>query len=254
VLLQRVSLRRKNTAEQQNLAQHSIDTPTFSKFAHLIAIFTGALAVYLVLFDPEFYLDRFVAKDGAETTGIAEHLTWIILLPGIALAFMASVRFATTLPKTSNTWLLLWAAACIYFAGEEASWGQWYFLWETPEGFAQINDQQETNLHNTSSWFDQKPRLAVELFVLIGGVIWPILRRFGRTPAWDTTNFRYWVTVPDACFSAALLFTLVRICDWSSNPVLQNFGNSEFRELTIALFLTLYLSSFWVRLKTLSRA
>jgi len=236
------------------VSQQTIITPAFSLFAHLAALFTGLLAIYLVLFEPEFYQARFVAKDGVQTTGIAEHLTWIVLIPGILLAFMAAGRYLQKLPRLANIWLLVWAAACIYFAGEEASWGQWYFLWDTPEGFAQINDQQETNLHNTSSWLDQKPRLAVELFIFIGGFVWPLLRKIGVAPAWPPSDHRYWFTVPNSCFSAATLFTLVRFCDWSDNPTLQSLGNSEFRELTIALFLTLYLSSFWFRLRTLQRA
>lgn len=233
--------------------QQTIRTPIFSSIAHFLALFTGLAAVYMALFEPDFYHNRFVVKDGVGTTGIAEHLTWIILIPGIILALMASARFVSLLPKTANIWLLVWAAACVYFAGEEASWGQWYFLWDTPEALAEINDQQETNLHNTSSWLDQKPRLLVELWIFVGGVIWPILRFFGVRPQVPPSDQRHWFAVPNMCFSAALLFTLVRFCDWSSNPTLHSLGNSEFRELTIALFLTLYLSSFWFRLKAFSR-
>ena len=32
--------------------------------------------------------------------------------------------------------------------GEEISWGQRIFGWNTPEGFSEINAQEETNLHN----------------------------------------------------------------------------------------------------------
>ncbi|OOZ35386.1 hypothetical protein [Solemya velesiana gill symbiont] len=143
--------------------------------------------------------------------------------------------------------------ACIYFAGEEVSWGQWYFLWDTPEVFQEINDQNETNLHNTSSWLDQKPRFVVELFIFISGFIWPILRFFGLRPQRTTEEWHYWISVSGLCFSAAALFTVVRLCGWSDNSIILNFGNTEFRELIIALVLTLYLSSFWFRLRVLAR-
>ena len=234
-----------------DLSQLQPRTPIFSAFSHGIAILTGLAALYMVLYTPEFYLERFVAKDSATGTGIAEHLTWIILIPGILAGFYALLRYPKHLMGRPGLWLFAWTAACIYFAGEEASWGQWYFLWETPEAFQQINDQQETNLHNTSSWLDQKPRLAVEIWIFLGGFIWPLLRYLGLRPMRNANDYRYWIAAPQACFSAALLFTLVRISDWIPNDSVLLFANSEFRELTIALFLTLFLCSFAVRLRRL---
>jgi hypothetical protein len=35
-----------------------------------------------------------------------------------------------------------------FLIGEELSWGQRIFGWETPESYASINKQKETNLHN----------------------------------------------------------------------------------------------------------
>jgi len=237
------------------LTSAALQTPRFSTFAHFSAIILLLVVVYLLAFDLDYYLNVFVAKDGAEGTGIAEHLTWIILLPGIALALAAIAFYRDQLPNPLPIyWLFTWALACVYFAGEEASWGQWYFLWETPEEFLAINDQQETNLHNTSSWLDQKPRMLVELWIFLGGFVWPLLRMFGLRPQRTPEEWRYWIAVPQACFSAALLFTLVRFADWFNqvDPLVLHFGNSELRELTIALFLTLYLSSYWVRLRAVA--
>ena len=157
----------------------TINTPVFSVFAHVIAIVMGVSVFYLAAFEPDFYLHSFVAKDHDEEAGISEHVVWSIQIPGIFLAFLASVKYSRLLPKNAKVWLLMWALACIYFAGEEASWGQWYFHWDTPESFRQLNDQQETNLHNVSSWFDQKPRFVVESWIFLAGFVWPLLRKFG---------------------------------------------------------------------------
>ena len=46
----------------------------------------------------------------------------------------------------------------IYYFFEEISWGQHFFGWRTPEFFLEINHQNETNLHNTSSIFNELPR------------------------------------------------------------------------------------------------
>src|SRR3546814_9825984 len=57
----------------------------------------------------------------------------------------------------------------------EASWGQHYAGWLTPENWQALNDQGETNLHNTSSWLDQKPRTLLEIGVIVGGILIPML-------------------------------------------------------------------------------
>ena len=63
---------------------------------------------------------------------------------------------------------------CFAIAGEEASWGQHLVGWSTPEGWSEVNDQQETNLHNIGTWADQKPRAVVELGVIVLGILWPV--------------------------------------------------------------------------------
>jgi len=47
-----------------------------------------------------------------------------------------------------NYWLLILAFFFLLGSGEEISWGQRIFGWETPEGYSQVNRQNETNLHN----------------------------------------------------------------------------------------------------------
>ena len=38
-----------------------------------------------------------------------------------------------------------------------------------------MNDQDETNLHNTSDWLDQKPRALLMIGVLVGGLVVPLV-------------------------------------------------------------------------------
>lgn len=75
-------------------------------------------------------------------------------------------------------WFALAALCCLYVTGEELSWGQQVFNWATPDYWQNVNDQQETNFHNTSSWLDQKPRLLLEISIIIGGLLIPLLKRF----------------------------------------------------------------------------
>ncbi len=226
--------------------------PSSPRFTWLVRISSLLLLAALPLgawLDPDGF-GALLAKDEAEGgTGVVEHLTVLVLLPGIAAGSWALLSRRVAY-RPARLWLALWVAACVYFAGEEASWGQWYVHWKTPAPVAALNDQGEANLHNMSSWLDQKPRALVELFIVLAGVVAPLARRAGwwrvprdaaRGPAWDQ-----WVVAPDALLPAALPFVLVRVTGWLPEPVALHLGSSELRELTVAWFLTWYLVAFAV--------
>lgn len=111
---------------------------------------------------------------GSEERGLLEFSHVVIPMAGFFLAvrmlFMPQVRSHQWI----SIWVLLAGLGCLYIGGEEASWGQHYLQWNTPEYWQALNDQEETNLHNVSSWFDQKPRALLELGVVIGGILIPL--------------------------------------------------------------------------------
>jgi hypothetical protein len=72
--------------------------------------------------------------------------------------------------------VLFFAIAAFYIAGEEHSWGQHFFNWNTPSYWSEINRQQETNLHNTSAWFNQRPKLLFDAAMFIGGLVVPFIQ------------------------------------------------------------------------------
>jgi hypothetical protein len=225
-------------------------SPTaYTVAANLVSALGFAWFFWLALTEPARFLDL-VAKDGIEETGLVEWLTVIVLLPGIAAALFALARWRRRLPHPLlGPWILLWSLACIYFAGEEASWGQWLFHWQTPEALLELNDQGETNLHNISSWFDQKPRLLVELFIVIAGLLIPVAHRLRTGSGYAPGDWRHWVYAPASCWAAAAALLIT----WVVNKLEPLFGflvfvNAEFRELTVAWFLTLYLLSYALRL------
>lgn len=195
------------------------------------------------IISPEYYSAHI---DGE--LGLIELATPVIAIIGFVVG-IATVRLAWTLVgKQEKIWYLLVTLGCFYFAGEELSWGQHLFGWGTPEYLEQINDQEETNIHNISSWFDQKPRLLLELWVLIGGVIMIVAKRGNShgAHAW------FWPTVE--CFPTALLAILVRLperikslFDLQQLPLELRF--SEPQEYYFALFMLLYLAVAGQRLK-----
>jgi hypothetical protein len=179
--------------------------------------------------------------------GLIELATPILALIG---AVIGGLLFRDLLREGRSkllAWVGLHVLACVYFAGEELSWGQHLFGWSTPEGIAALNDQGETNLHNMSSWLDQKPRLLLELWVLIGGVIVPLCGlREARRLSSDVVLSWAWPTRD--CLPTALLAILVRlperlkdVFDIASLPY--EIRYSEPQEYYFALFLLLYLAA-----------
>lgn len=185
--------------------------------------------------------------------GLAEHATVLVLLPGIVAGFAVLRHQRRQLPLWLAGWILGWTLACIYFAGEEASWGQHYLGWATPEGLRGINDQQETNLHNIGTWFDQKPRTLVELWAVFAGLLLPLIRHFRPNALWANRDRVRWfwptrIGVPTVIVFL-FSFAVAVIAKKTGRADLHHLGSNELREFYIAVFLSGYLLSLWYRLR-----
>lgn len=110
--------------------------------------------------------------------GFHELLQFSIVFAAFIVAAITLFKMDISTKKGLAGWISLAALCCFYVAGEEVSWGQHFIGWGTPETWIEVNDQQETNLHNTSSWLDQKPRLLLEIGIITGGLLIPLLRRY----------------------------------------------------------------------------
>ncbi len=189
--------------------------------------------------------------------GIIENITVIFLV----VAIICSVLFLRSKVKNNfkvfNIWMIVFLLGCIYYAGEEISWGQHFFGWGTPEEWTTVNDQQETNLHNTSPIFDQIPRTLLSIAAILGGVIIPIYRRFkGHIPSKDA--FYDWLWPTYVCLPAALFSLLV---SWHEKlykvvgveiPQVLDIRAGETKELFLAMFMMIYALSVWVRNKNVN--
>lgn len=118
-------------------------------------------------------------------TGIRESLTGLLVLTAAVLSFVAALRPQVRSDWRLRTWVLVYGLAMIYFCGEDLNWGQYYLGWEASDFFQRHNRELETNFHNISPWFNQKPRLLVELWFLIAGILvplgWNLPRRLTRS-------------------------------------------------------------------------
>ncbi len=188
--------------------------------------------------------------------GVIELATPVMLVPAIIGGILIFINREKLVTKQLGYWILLITIACFYIAGEEISWGQQLFGWGTPEWVKEVNDQHETNLHNTSSWFDQKPRLLLEIFVLVGGIFLPIKRKLQGVNL-PRERWQYWLCPTIVCLPAAILAILSRMPEriislFDLSGTVINVRYSEVQELYFAMFLMMYLLSFRNRQKSYS--
>ncbi|RKF14028.1 hypothetical protein D6850_12680 [Roseovarius spongiae] len=109
--------------------------------AVIVAVLVATVAIALI--DPVFFWSVFAAEDGLVEYGTALFLlvACFVLLAHSRSLWRQGRRGAAAL--TAFYALLFFLAA-----GEEVSWGQRIFGWESGEFFQQHNKQEETNLHN----------------------------------------------------------------------------------------------------------
>ncbi|NMO13629.1 hypothetical protein HPC49_31225 [Pyxidicoccus fallax] len=119
-----------------------------------LAVVSGVVVLsYLLLALEGVTVDRLVIEDGP-----------VEMAGALGLGVTAAVfLFAAVRAWRSPEWRMrapaFVALGLLFFlgAGEEISWGQRLFGWGTPEALAQVNVQQETNLHNLAfmkGWLD----------------------------------------------------------------------------------------------------
>lgn len=203
-------------------------------------------ALYAVaVWDRQYYARYF---DGE--LGIVENVQVITLL----VALMYGIAVLRMPVAREHRGLMSWAAliclGCAVMIGEETSYGQHFMGWQTPDWLADVNKQRETNIHNMSSWFNEKPRVLLELGVIAGGIVHPLMQRFaGR----GLIAKPWWLMPTAACLACALIaeFSTLpeRLADIGLVPETAIVMRvSETHELFIFYFFVVYLASLRARL------
>lgn len=170
--------------------------------------------------------------------GFHETFQAIITVSAFALAVRLFFVFQ------SQPWLKLWVAiaaiGALYVTGEEISWGQHLFKWGTPESWAVVNDQNETNLHNTSDWLDQKPLILLEIGVLVGGILIPLLEKI--RPLWLPVQFSS-IYPTYHLVPVSLIAFAMKLADTYGDQVQSSlfWRTSEILEIFLYYFVFLYL-------------
>lgn len=108
----------------------------------LIAV-TLIVSLIIAYYSPEYFASTFAAEDK-----LVENATAIFLL--VSSGVLGSHSISLWGQGRRGQALLMAVYALIFFfgAGEEISWGQRIFGWESGEFFQEHNKQVETNIHN----------------------------------------------------------------------------------------------------------
>jgi glucan phosphoethanolaminetransferase (alkaline phosphatase superfamily) len=183
--------------------------------------------------------------------GPIENLEALVLFIAFCLGVSFLIRGWHRYPVWARVFFLIGVVGALYAALEEISYGQRIFGWATPESWGLINDQDETNLHNTSAWLDQKPRLILQIGVVIGGLIIPALRRW--KPQWLPAKWSA-VYPSDAliltAFFAIFIYLYRGFADAIGVPGLFLLERgSEAQEIYLYWFILLY---FWEKRRALT--
>jgi len=125
---------------------------------------------------PQFYLEYIIYWKQRENQAV-EFITFTSAIVGAALLLVVVARLSRQPATRHQYWLgvlgiTVIAAAALFFAGEEVSWGQHWFGWQTPDEYRDLS--VETNLHNT----DIPVQSLGSVFILLVFIALPIAWRF----------------------------------------------------------------------------
>ena len=113
------------------------------RWGYILLSFILLSALIIGLTNENVFNERFAEEDG-----IVENMTALALLGVAILCGYRLIRY-----KSAHKWAWLLGTATFtllffFAAGEEISWGQRIFGWQTSDYFMERNAQQETNIHN----------------------------------------------------------------------------------------------------------
>ena len=201
------------------------------------ALVTAFLIILSI--DRDLYME--LADEGTNT----ERLTSIFyFVAGVLFLVLGSRNYRQTHSFAVLLFPLLFGLFFLFIAGEEESWGQWLFYYDTPAAFKDMNTQQEVNIHNLSLFASLlSPHTVLNLVALLIGVLMPLGYRF-IAPLRRLAKVIHFPVSPLACVT---LFVLGLLYERASGMIYHQWANAEIREFIFSLGFLLFAVSAYRR-------
>ena len=220
-----------------------------------LALLGVIFAIGIFTYDSDFYVTVIRSE-----LGLIENGTAILALLVAGMAIYAWPKGDIMVPQWFfKLWLGFFILGGFLLAGEEISWGQHFFHWQSPNYFRDENLQSETNIHNLWHLSEIIPKFLLHMAAIFGGIIWPLLVLRGILPAPRPPGFFYWLLPTQAVLTTASIAIGVRIIE----RILANMDlrersmeYKEFKELNelfLILFVVYYLASLAIRARAYAR-
>ncbi len=177
------------------------------------------LAYASLFFSVLYYLTGFAqpfAEGFAAEDGPVEWSTALFLLGASGVLVWQAARLAGRRAFGATALVAFYALLFFFAAGEEISWGQRVFGWETTEFFREHNYQRETNLHNlvvgeqqlAKTLFGSVLTVVLLLYLVVLPLLYPrvpVLARLTDTLAVPLPGLRH----AGIAFGASLLIAVI---------------------------------------------
>ena len=214
--------------------------------ALLLALLPCVLALVAAATAPIRPLYRWLVAEDS----LIEWLQFLCLLGASIFLTRLTLRLHRTGHQRLALLYGLVTLAAWFLTGEEISWGQRIFGWETPDALEEINRQGETTLHNIQG-VQQLVPYAMLLAGLYGVCVPLVWAAVGAR--WEHVASRH-LLIPPLCLVPAFLlaagYRLFRLLVWPT----ADFVISEYAEvMELCLYLGLLLFS-WLNLRRLRQA
>lgn len=145
-----------------------------TKYLSRIGIILPVLAIVFTLLQlvvPEFAA-VLVRKEDWPFFRNAIFIKMALQIIGLVFFAMTARKYFKQRNRLGGVLSILICLVLFVMAGEELSWGQRIFGWATPEAIAEINAQNETNLHNMATQAFQNTLYFGGWLLLIGFSFW----------------------------------------------------------------------------------
>ena len=204
-----------------------------------IALLAGVVLAWIHIVFGKLYWNATLFRLLNTEDGVVENASALLFL-ACCVVSLATIPLVKSF-RERKVIMILFAIGFFLCFGEEISWGQRIFNFQTPDMMKEVNVQAEVNLHNMFGVLSDH----LFLFAMVTyGVLFPLLQRI--SPFWR--SFLSALGLPIPSLGLALGFVMAALLQtniiWKYYPPSRGIWIKEIRELLMALGLLLLMFEY----------